>query len=108
MRLFVYGTLKDKLEHYNCLGQYETKFKYPLINLKFPFLLDIANLGHYVKGKVYDIPIELISAIDEYEGVPNLYVRSIIEIKDLGECYTYFKAFVSEELLRSEFLSEYQ
>lgn len=107
MRLFVYGTLKDKLEKYPCLGQYETKFRYPLIKLGILFLLDVVNLGHYVQGKVFDIPIELISLIDEYEGTPNLYFRSIIEIKDLGECHTYFKSFVSEELLRLEFLKEY-
>lgn len=106
MLLFVYSNLKDKLEHYKCLGTFETKYKYPLINLEHPFLLDVVNLGHFVRGKIFEIPIELISVIDEYEDAPRTYVRGEIEIKELGTCQTYFKPFIGQDLLKFDFLKE--
>ncbi len=87
-KLFVYGTLKRGgrlhgcLKHQQFLGEAITPPKYDLIGgYGFPFLVK----GEYrVKGELYEVSEEMWPLLDDVEGVPQLYLRELVEVLPLG------------------------
>ncbi len=83
-KLFVYGTLKRGgslhgcLKHQQFLGVVITTPTYDLIGgYGFPFLIR----GDYrVKGELYSISEEMWPLLDDVEGVPQLYLRELVEV----------------------------
>ncbi len=88
--LFVYGSLKKGFDNHNLLSKYAKRLgkahtvkKFAMYEDSFgnyPYLID-APLSK-IKGELYKITrAELMQRIDEFEGVPDYYVRKKIEVK---------------------------
>ncbi len=88
--LFVYGSLKKGFDNHNLLSKYAKRLgkahtvkKFAMYEDSFgnyPYLVD-APLSK-IKGELYKITrAELMQRIDEFEGVPDYYVRKKIEVK---------------------------
>lgn len=62
-------------------------------------LFDLADLGEYpamlegghtsIEGELYEISTQLFPALDEFEGVPDLFRRAIIELEDGSHAFAY-------------------
>ena len=87
-KLFVYGTLKEGFPLNHCMDG--AKYLGPAITKKAKFALDTANemypgiiLGKYrIKGDLYEINEDILERLDVVEGVPELFERATIRIKD--------------------------
>jgi gamma-glutamylcyclotransferase (GGCT)/AIG2-like uncharacterized protein YtfP len=93
-RLFLYGTLmRGERNHLQlrgspCLGPARTIAAYTLYDLgAYPAL---AAAGHAsVAGELYDVPPELLAALDRFEGVPELYQRVEVRLAGGGTAQGY-------------------
>ena len=95
--LFVYGSLKRAQLHHHYLrdskflGSFLTAPKYRLYDAgPYPLLVKDADRGHPVQGEVYEVSPNLLEDLDFHEGVPNSYVRSLVEIPELQGVEAYF------------------
>jgi len=88
--LFVYGSLKKGFDNHNLLSKYAKRLGKAHTVKKFAMFED--SFGNYpylvdapfakIKGELYQITrAELMKRIDEFEGVPDYYVRKKIEVK---------------------------
>ena len=93
--LFVYGTLR-RSEHAHALlgqdaifvGEAVTIRSYTLYQLGwYPGLVEGGTTG--VTGEIWSIEMERWSYLDEYEGVPEDYVRKKIALVGNKYAYTY-------------------
>ena len=101
MLLFVYGTLKSgqpanhHLTGARCFGPAVTAPKYRLFDMGWhPALVRDDTTGLAVEGEVWDVGPEKIPTLDEYESVPDGFVRQRIEVPDVAgvvEAYLYSK-----------------
>jgi gamma-glutamylcyclotransferase (GGCT)/AIG2-like uncharacterized protein YtfP len=97
MLLFVYGTLKSgqPANHHMAgatfVGPETTTPKYRLFDMGWhPAMVrdDVAGLA--VEGEVWDVPATMIPALDEYESVPEGFVRQGIEVTGVaGDVQAY-------------------
>lgn len=87
--LFVYGTLMrgddnhDRLGDARPLGSSRTSGGYGLVHCgAYPAMVDRSTDAdeHGVWGELYEIDARHLPAIDEYEGHPELFVRSTITL----------------------------
>jgi gamma-glutamylaminecyclotransferase len=85
MLLFVYGTLRREAANHHELrdatfiGRARTQPKYELVDMGgFPALLE--GGADAVVGEVYEIHGALLTALDAFEEVPELYERKDIAI----------------------------
>ena len=98
--IFVYGTLKRGYSNQDLLGNAiqlgEAEYigevitvdkycmrKYPGSWFNYPYLYDkpIDN----IKGELYLVDNDTLTKIDHYEGVPDLYYRKLIEVRNQHE-----------------------
>jgi len=93
--LFVYGTLRDfhpNSKRFGLSGSCEV-----CTDVKLPGF-DLFNLGWFpgikpgsgvVTGDVFFVPDDKYPALDQYEGVPNLYTRQEVTLESLGTVQVY-------------------
>jgi len=101
--LFVYGSLKKGFDNHNLLSKYAKRLGKAHTVKKFAMFED--SFGNYpylvdapfakIKGELYQITrAELMKIIDEFEGVPDYYVRKKIEVKShhgVKRAFVYLK-----------------
>jgi gamma-glutamylcyclotransferase (GGCT)/AIG2-like uncharacterized protein YtfP len=100
MLLFVYGTLKSgqpanhHLSGAKLVGPAVTASKYRLYDMGWhPAMVRDDAQGLAVEGEVWDVPADLVPALDEYESVPEGFVRQKIELPAMaGEVQAYLFA----------------
>uniref|UniRef100_A0A8C5LSV4 Gamma-glutamylaminecyclotransferase n=1 Tax=Leptobrachium leishanense TaxID=445787 RepID=A0A8C5LSV4_9ANUR len=66
------------------LGKGKTAGKYPLViarKANIPFLLNVPGMGHRIDGEVYSVDKQLLQFLDEFEGCPDMYQRSVERIE---------------------------
>lgn len=94
-RVFVYGTLKKgqpnnyrMFESANGKAEFlasaRTTKKYPLIittKYNVPFMLNIPGQGHQVHGEIYKVDEQMLNFLDDFEGVPTMYQRTMVELE---------------------------
>jgi gamma-glutamylcyclotransferase (GGCT)/AIG2-like uncharacterized protein YtfP len=87
MLLFVYGTLKtgQPANHHlagaRCVGPAVTAPKYRLHGMGWhPAMVRDDENGLAVEGEIWNVGAEMIPALDEYESVPEGFVRQPIEV----------------------------
>lgn len=115
--VFVYGSLlKGEVNHYmmknySCIAEDVWIFgRLYDASLEYPFL--IIDDGKKVFGELYEVPVEELPVLDEFEdyepgGVDNLYERKVVTVyKD----NTTWQAFVyvcnQEDMLKNEISEE--
>lgn len=122
MLFFIYGTLKKNFYNHHILqnlnidrplSKVTTVEKYPLFVLKdpFPYLQNNKGEGFNVIGELYEIPEECLSILDNFEGVPYLYKRGVLDVVDVEgniskNVNVYFKS-QKINLNKIECVSEY-
>ena len=94
MRLFVYGSLMQgqpaawRLAEARFAGEAQTTDGFALFDLgEFPGMQ--RSTDGRVHGEVYEIPSELLPALDAYEDSPTLFSRETIRLADDREAIAY-------------------
>jgi gamma-glutamylaminecyclotransferase len=109
MKLFVYGTLKRGfsnswlLDDAKFLGEYTTRYRYPMFKLEesFPYLQNTTvGIGKIVKGELYEI--DDFTDLDKFEDVPDLYHKNMIWIRNGDEFIFVYVYFKTDELTLKE------
>lgn len=99
-KLFVYGTLLDENVRFELFNEDVRTEKVVLENYTIiPYYLYTCIeycQDSNVIGKILYLTDEQLSIVDEYENVPYLYVRDIIEI-DNDKVFVYLKGNISNE-----------
>ncbi|XP_071405022.1 gamma-glutamylaminecyclotransferase [Pithys albifrons albifrons] len=94
-RVFVYGTLKKGQPNYKYMintakglakfqGRGRTVEKYPLViagKYNIPYMLNIPGTGHHVAGEIYSVDDQMLQFLDEFEGCPDMYQRTLMRIE---------------------------
>ncbi|XP_041115198.1 gamma-glutamylaminecyclotransferase-like isoform X1 [Polyodon spathula] len=94
-QVFVYGTLKKGQPNYfrmtgstngnaEYCGKAHTVEKYPLViagPYNIPFLLNVPGSGHQVKGEIYSVDNQMLQFLDEFEGCPHMYQRTLVRLQ---------------------------
>ena len=90
MLLFVYGTLKYGFSNHNLLAGATSLGKGKLIGNyalyedtygNFPFIVENQEVCSVISGELYEITSrEHLASIDEFEGVPSLFIRKPLEL----------------------------
>lgn len=94
-QVFVYGTLKKGQPNYfrmmgstngkaEYCGKAHTVEKYPLViagPYNIPFLLNVPGSGHQVKGEIYSVDNQMLQFLDEFEGCPHMYQRTLVKLQ---------------------------
>lgn len=95
MRLFVYGTLKrGERNHRLMAGQHfvrpaQTEPGFRLIDLgPYPGMVRAADRPG-VWGELYDVSECGVDELDDFEGVPELFVREVIDLADGERAWAY-------------------
>uniref|UniRef100_A0A8C4VBV5 Gamma-glutamylaminecyclotransferase n=1 Tax=Falco tinnunculus TaxID=100819 RepID=A0A8C4VBV5_FALTI len=103
-RVFVYGTLKKGQPNYKYMintakglakfqGRGRTVEKYPLViagKYNIPYMLNIPGTGHRVAGEIYSVDDQMLQFLDEFEGCPDMYQRTLMQIEvGIVECFVY-------------------
>jgi len=127
MLFFIYGTLKKDGNNHSVLKSHmkkekdskafgvpvETINKFPMYasSYGFPFLVDNKGIGSIIKGELWDIKEDNIGYMDQFEGVPDLYLRKTIKISIvednkpiIKEVQVYFQSEEEKEDLDNKFL----
>ena len=105
--VFVYGTMKrgmenhDRLKDAKYLGKYESIRHLPMVadsSGYFPYVLNDKKGGFRIRGELYEIRHKtLMKAMDLFEGVPELYTRSKIYVKNKDAktalAWIYFRSY---------------
>jgi gamma-glutamylcyclotransferase (GGCT)/AIG2-like uncharacterized protein YtfP len=93
LKLFAYGTLRRGHANAGRFGLDDCPAKVGVTLNGF----DLFNLGWFpgirpgtgtVTGDLYDIPNDMVPALDAYEGAPHLYTREIVNVAGV-DAYTY-------------------
>ena len=118
--IFVYGTLKEGYSNnmyymYNAdyIDEAKSVEKYAMIgkNMGFPYLLGKHKDGYNIKGELYEAPPSTMRLLDQLEGYPTHYDKTIIEVADskgqVHQAVTYIKAKLYQRDLDSEFIEEF-
>ena len=98
-RLFVYGTLKRGYSRAGCLqgqaflGNAETVPGYRLYdNGSYP-AMTLSESSSVVTGELWEVNAGCLAELDQIEGVPTLYQRTIVKLSthpgELVESYLY-------------------
>jgi gamma-glutamylaminecyclotransferase len=103
--LFVYGSLKRGFKHHDvlagseCAGVAVTAAGYRLaLQGEYPALVATGGEGR-VRGELYRVSAELLTALDEFEGCPELYQRVSIDLEDGRSALAYVIAAARAEAL---------
>ncbi|XP_027443932.1 gamma-glutamylaminecyclotransferase isoform X1 [Zalophus californianus] len=93
-RVFVYGTLKRGQPNHKVLldpangcaafrGRGRTLEPYPLViagEHNIPRLLNLPGQGRLVLGEIYAVDERMLSFLDEFEGCPDMYQRTPLQV----------------------------
>jgi gamma-glutamylcyclotransferase (GGCT)/AIG2-like uncharacterized protein YtfP len=100
MLLFVYGTLKRGERNHRLLaGQ---RFVGPAVTAPGFRLFDLGPYpgmvraaGGVVRGELFDVSEPCLVELDEFEGVPTLFDRAVVELSDgtAAAAYLYARPF---------------
>ncbi|EDV27777.1 uncharacterized protein TRIADDRAFT_17273, partial [Trichoplax adhaerens] len=135
--VFVYGTLKtDEPNHYlledpktgkaKLIAKGLTAAPYPLIVhscYSIPVMLDEPGRGHMIEGEVYRIDNDMLRVLDQLEGHPEFYTRTMIDItltelaycdtelpyslNDKIQCQAYIVKNYRKDLINNELFTSY-
>jgi len=103
---FIYGSLKKDMNNHHILEKMnaefispvETTIEYPMFKSgdPFPYLQDDPGFGKIVQGELWEIDDKHKDRLDQFEGVPSLYVNGKIDVECENNVYldvnVYFKA----------------
>jgi gamma-glutamylcyclotransferase (GGCT)/AIG2-like uncharacterized protein YtfP len=95
MQVFVYGTLKQNFRNHYWMIKASGKFidktickGFACINTPcFPYA--IKKEDAQIIGELYEVPQEKLRVLDQLEGYPDFYIRTIIDTP-LGEAWIYY------------------
>jgi gamma-glutamylaminecyclotransferase len=97
VRLFVYGSLLLGEENHGALfgarfvSEARTAPRYTLVSLgRYPALVPGGSTA--VVGEVYEVEEALLSSLDDFEGVPEHYLRVEVEIEGGESAFVYVLA----------------
>ncbi|XP_023594292.1 gamma-glutamylaminecyclotransferase isoform X2 [Trichechus manatus latirostris] len=96
-QVFVYGTLKRGQPNHQVMldgtngssafqGRGRTVEPYPLViagQHNIPHLLNLPGRGHCVAGEIYAVDDQMLQFLDEFEGCPDMYQRTLVRIEVL-------------------------
>jgi gamma-glutamylaminecyclotransferase len=92
MILFVYGTLMRGQKNHRLLsgqrfiGEAVTEPRYRLYDLgPYPGLVEDKERGLAVTGELWEVDAVCLANLDEFEGVPDLYVRASVAVQGMAE-----------------------
>ncbi len=115
--VFVYGSLlKDEVNHYmmeNCSCIADDAWIFGRLydaNLEYPFL--IIDDRKKVFGELYEVPIDELPVLDEFEdyqpnGVDNLYERMVVPVYSNNSTWQAFVYVCNQEdMLKNEVIEE--
>ena len=95
--LFVYGTLKRGERNHHRLAAQEfiaevaTAPRYRVVDLgPYPGLIRDAVNGLAVHGELFAVGARCLAELDEFEDVPNLFVREHIEVAGHETVWAYY------------------
>lgn len=95
--LFVYGTLKRNMRNHHLianqqfLGTAITEACYRLVDLgRYPGLIEDHRTGLAVHGELWAVDEPCLQQLDEFEGVPNLFIRRPVAIPGWEGITAYF------------------
>ena len=95
-KVFVYGTLCREgcshhlIEHCQFIKEAKTHSRYQLYTRGwFPSMTIDESLAGGVYGEVYEVPDEYLPTLDRYEGAPNFFYRSSVELADGDTAIAY-------------------
>ncbi|VTR93000.1 Putative uncharacterized protein OS=Vibrio mimicus MB451 GN=VII_001324 PE=4 SV=1: AIG2 [Gemmata massiliana] len=95
--LFVYGTLKrggrnyPRIAHQEFIAEVVTAARYRVIDLgPYPGLICDAINGFAVHGELFAVDARGLAELDEFEDVPNLFVRDRVEIPGYEPVWAYY------------------
>lgn len=95
--LFVYGTLKRGERNHRLLadqtflGPATTAPRYRVIDLgPYPGLIRDESNGLAIRGELFAVGPCALDELDDFEGVPELFVRERIEVDGSGAVWAYF------------------
>lgn len=88
--LFVYGTLKRGQRNHRLLadqlyrGDAASAPRYRIVDLgAYPGLVENAEHGLSVTGELWEVSDCCLAELDDFEGVPDLFDRRVIDVPDL-------------------------
>ncbi|KAM6178922.1 gamma-glutamylaminecyclotransferase [Rhynchocyon petersi] len=96
-QVFVYGTLKRGQPNHQVMqdrangwatfqGWGHTVEPYPLViagEHNIPRLLNLPGRGHCVAGEIYAVDEQMLQFLDEFEGCPDMYQRTLVRVEVL-------------------------
>ena len=95
--LFVYGTLKRGARNHRLLadqvflGAATTAARYRVVDLgPYPGLVRDAAGGVAVHGELYAVSGCCLAELDDFEGVPELFTRELVEVDGRSGVWAYF------------------
>jgi gamma-glutamylaminecyclotransferase len=95
--LFVYGTLKRGLRNHRLLagqqflGEAVTEPRYRVLDLgPYPGLVADGANGLAVRGEVWAVAACCLAGLDDFEGVPELFVRGPVAVAGFDGVEAYF------------------
>jgi gamma-glutamylaminecyclotransferase len=104
--LFLYGTLKRGQKNHRLLagqrfvGDAATEPRYRLYDLgPYPGMVTDATNGSAVAGELWEVDDGCLAKLDEFEGVPELYIRQRVTVQGIAgpvESYLYNRAIPPE------------
>jgi gamma-glutamylaminecyclotransferase len=95
--LFVYGTLKRGERNHHLIAdqlfirEATTAPRYRVFDLgPYPGLVREAASGLAVRGELWAVSDCCLAELDDFEGVPGLFVREQIEVEEYEEVWAYY------------------
>lgn len=95
--LFVYGTLKRGERNHRLLADQQfvsravTVPRYRVVDLgPYPGLIRDHSTGLAVHGELFAVDECGLAELDDFEGVPDLFVRESIEVEGHGPAWAYY------------------
>lgn len=96
--LFVYGTLKRQQRNHGLLtdqsflGEAVTVPRYRLFDLgPYPGIIRAESNGRAIQGELYAVSECCLAELDDFEGVPDLFVRDQLEVAGYdAEVWAYY------------------
>ncbi|XP_072832601.1 gamma-glutamylaminecyclotransferase isoform X1 [Vicugna pacos] len=124
--VFVYGTLKTGQPNHKVLldgahgraalrGRGRTVQPYPLViagEHNIPRLLNLPGRGNRVAGEIYAVDEQMLHFLDEFEGCPDMYQRTLVTIAVEGaggtlQCFVYSTATYPPEWVHLPYHDDY-
>lgn len=114
MKVFVYGTLKKgqrahrMLSKSPFLGEVRTHSRYHLYSYGwYPGMLEGSPKGNGVLGELYEVDDATMAKLDRYEGDPELFERTLIDLETGDTAFGYlYQRGRGEELVEGVWVDD--